>query len=487
MAQLSNQAVETMGAGSLAPSSPTQHMAPEDPAQKSREQRRFTPAEIVGGVLGAAAMVALLFVVAAALSALVALFHWLLGPVWGNAVGTIVAILLVFVMVTATLLTMGERKWSALIQNRVGPNRARLPGLEKHALFGIPHILADVFKMLTKEEVVPSQGNKLMFHLAPAMAFAPAFILFAVIPMSPAFPIFGQEITMQVLAIDAGILYMFALAALSVFGTTLAGWASNNKYALMGGIRASAQMVSYEVTLGLTVVGLMIIYGTLRLDEMTVAQGEHLWGWLPAWGIVYQPLAIVAYFAAASAEMKRAPFDMPEGESEIVGYFIEYSGLKFGLFMIAELVEVVVFAALFTTLFFGGYHLPWGEAWLQQNLPGWLFGLVLLTTFIVKTIFFCWLSLTVRWTFPRFRYDQIMNLGWKILLPVSLLNIMLTGAVVLWRGSEGAALLGFVQGIIMVFFVVGVFSIKRKGDESAIDEVVDGHEPAGTAVAAAAQ
>lgn len=469
MAQVTNQAMEPVGIGPLSPEVST--VSPEGPADKGRHHNRsFTGAEIAGGILGALVFVAILFVTAAALSALVALFHWLLGPVWGNAVGTIISIILVFVMVTATLLTMGERKWSAMMQDRVGPNRARLPGLEKYSLFGLPHILADVFKMLTKEEVVPAMGNKLMFHLAPALAFAPAFVLFAVIPMSPAFPILGQEITMQVISIDAGVLYMFAIAALAVFGTTLAGWASNNKFALLGGIRASAQMVSYEVTLGLTIVGLMIIYGSLRLEEMTMAQSAHLWGWLPAWGIVYQPFAIIAYFAAASAEMKRPPFDMPEGESEIVGYYIEYSGLKFGLFMIAELVEVVVFAALFTTLFFGGYHLPWGEAWLQANLPAWLFGLVQLTTFIAKTVFFCWLSLTVRWTFPRFRYDQIMNLGWKILLPLSLANILLTGMVVLWKGREGAALFGLVQAAIVIFAVIGTIRTKRTGDESSIAE-----------------
>jgi NADH-quinone oxidoreductase subunit H len=300
---------------------------------------------------------------------------------------------------------------------------------------------------------------------------------------------------MLVAPVDQGLLYVFAIASVAVFGTTLAGWASNNKYALLGGVRATAQMISYEVTLGLTVVGLMIIFKTLRLDTMTEAQGLLLWGFLPAWGFIFQPIAIFTYFAAAHAEMKRVPFDLPEGESEIVGYFIEYSGLKFGLFMIAELVEVVVFAGLFTALFFGGWHLPFGEAWLTQNLPTavekifgagafghglatGMMGLVFLTSFIAKTVFFCWLSLAARWTFPRFRYDQVMDLGWKLMLPVSLANVVLTGIVVLAWGIEGAAILGLIEIAIILGYVVTGLSISRTGRETLL--------PTGAAPAAAA-
>lgn len=402
---------------------------------------------------------------------------------WGNAVGSVLLIVLVFVMVLATLLTMGERKWSAFIQDRMGPNRARL-GFEQHlpgplkdtSLWGLPHIAADVLKMLTKEEIVPEQGNQVLFHLAPALAFGPAFVLFAVVPMSPTFTFLGETITMQVAQVDQGLLYIFALASIAVLGTSLAGWSSNNKFALLGGVRASAQMISYEVTLGMTLVGLMIIFGTLRLDTMTEAQGGYILGFLPNWGVFYQPFAIIAYFAAASAEVKRAPFDLPEGESEIVGYFIEYSGLKFGIFMIAEFVEVVVFAGLFTTLFFGGWHLPWGEDWLRSAMGPTGLGMLQFVAFSVKTAFFCWFSLAVRWTFPRFRYDQVMDLGWKMLLPLSIANVLLTGIVVLAWGTEGAAYVGLAECLFVAAWVVGAFKTKRDGSETLLPAAEAAHD-----------
>lgn len=418
----------------------------------------------------------------------------------GNALGSVIIIVLSFVMILATLLTMGERKWSAFIQDRMGPNRARLPGLPNSSLWGLPHIIADVLKMLTKEELVPEMANKIVFHLAPALAFGPAFVLFAVIPMAPDFnfSLFGYNysITMQVARIDQGLLYIFAIASIAVLGTSLAGWSSNNKYALLGGVRASAQMISYEVTLGLTLVGLMIVYHSLQLNEIADTEGQLLWGWLPKWGIVFQPLAIVAYFAAASAEIKRAPFDLPEGESEIVGYFLEYSGLKFGIFMIAEFVEVVVFAGLFTTLFFGAYHYPFEtlvKDCFEKALPspwgGTVVGVCYLTSFLTKTFIFCWLSLTVRWTFPRFRYDQVMDLGWKILLPVSLANVVVTGLVVLAGGKQGqeyAAAFGLIELALMLLFAVGSLRLTRHGGETLLPAVVGPSSHGADAHAAAA-
>lgn len=452
------------------------------PVAEKRGLSVFTRSELGYGVVLFGSILAILFGFGALMATVVALCHKLfklfisdpaLAANWGNGVGTVLMIVLVFVMVMATLLTMGERKWSAMMQDRIGPNRARLnvPGLRDKALFGLPHIAADVLKMLTKEETVPEMGNKLLFHLSPAIAFAPAFVLFAVIPMSGSFVWLGETITMQVASIDQGLLYIFAVASVSVYGVTLAGWASNNKFALLGGIRAAAQMVSYEVTLGLTLVGLMIVYGTLRLDVMSVAQGEHVFGWLPAWGVLFQPLAILAYFAAASAEIKRAPFDLPEGESEVIGYFVEYSGLKFGIFMISEFVEVVVFAGLFTTLFFGGYHLPWGEEWLAAKVGGGWMGVIHIGVFLTKTVFFCWGSLVVRWTFPRFRYDQVMDLGWKMLLPVSLANVLVTGAVVLWGGTDLAALWGIAQLVIVGAWVIGALRLTRSGHETLLPSV----------------
>src|SRR6267142_1794185 len=358
----------------------------------------------------------------------------------GEGVGNIVALILVLIMVTATLLTMAERKWSALMQDRVGPNRARLPipGLSERPLKGIPHILADVLKMLFKEDFIPEGAtrNKFLFNLAPLLAFAPAFCLFAVVPVGPEVTFLGKRIALQVARVDWGILYVFALASLAVFGTALAGWTSNNKLALLGGLRASAQLVSYEVTLGLTLVGTFIVFG-----------------WLPGWGALFQPLGMLLFLVAAMAEIKRAPFDTPEGESEIIGYFLEYSGLKSGLFLIAEFAEVVVVAGIVTAIFLGGYHIPWCEPQLARALgiPG--LAIVQVFTFLVKMLLLIWVQMLARWAFPRFRFDQIMRLGWKMMLPVSLANVVLTAGVWLWAGREGVAWMGILEWAALLGFI----------------------------------
>jgi NADH-quinone oxidoreductase subunit H len=370
---------------------------------------------------------------------------WLEG---GARLTNILFLMLLFVMVIATLLTVAERKWSAMIQDRIGPNRARiaLPFLKDRALGGLPHLPADVIKMLTKEDFAPAHADRLLFSLAPALAFAPAFALFAVVPAGPTVLINGHQIPMVVANPDFGILFVFAIASLAVYGTSLAGWSSNSKLALLGGVRASSQMISYEVALGLSLVGMMIAFSTVQLTTMTDNQAQYLWQTatefdfgLPAWGIFLQPLGFVLFFAAAFAETKRAPFDVPEGESEIIGYFVEYSGMKFGMFMISEFVEVVVLSGVTAAIFFGGYHLPFGEQWLSR-LPlfeqnPWLFGTLLGTVFWIKVVLLCWAQLMIRWTFPRFRYDQIQALGWKRLLPIGLVNVFLTGALILWDPS----------------------------------------------------
>jgi NADH-quinone oxidoreductase subunit H len=385
----------------------------------------------------------------------------------------LVILMLFIVMGAAALLTMAERKWSALMQDRIGPNRARidLPLLRDTALGGIPHFLADGMKMLFKEDHLPAAANKLLYTLGPMLAFAPAFALFAVVPAGPSVMVFGQQVDMVVATPDFGLLYVFAIASLAVYGTSLAGWSSNNKFALLGGVRASSQMISYEVALGLSLVGLMMTFSTVQLPAFvgTVAnelglggeatgQARYLWSTtvggfdigIPAWGFLLQPLGFFIFFAAAFAETKRAPFDTPEGDSEIIGYFVEYSGMKFGLFMISEFVEIVILSGLITALFFGGYHLPFGGEWLS-NLPvmrenGWLYGTLLGTVFWVKTLFFIWLQMMIRWSFMRFRYDQIQTLGWKILLPLGLINVFATGALVLWDPSLRAlAIFGMLQ------------------------------------------
>src|SRR5215471_16608009 len=257
----------------------------------------------------------------------------------------ILFLMLVFVMIIATLLTVAERKWSAMIQNRIGPNRARiaLPFLRDRSLGGLPHLPADVLKMLFKEDFAPANADRLLFNLAPVLAFAPSFALFAVVPAGPTVLMNGREIPMFVSNPDFGILFVFAIASLAVYGTSLAGWSSNSKLALLGGVRASSQMISYEVALGLSVVGIMIAFTTVQLPVMLDGQARYLWQLsrdfdfgLPAWGIFLQPTAFVLFFAAAFAETKRTPFDLPEGDSEIIGYFVEYSGMKFGMFMISE-------------------------------------------------------------------------------------------------------------------------------------------------------
>ena len=389
-------------------------------------------------------------------------------------------LMLAFVMGMASLLTVAERKWSALMQDRIGPNRARinLPILKNNPLGGIPHFLADGMKMLFKEDFIPATANKLLFNLGPMLAFGPVFALFAVVPAGPSVTVFDQPLQMVVATPDFGVLYVFAIASLAVYGTALAGWSSNNKFALLGGVRASSQMISYEVALGLSLVGLMMAFSTVQLpafvgnvaNELGLGneasgQARYLWRFteegsafdfgIPAWGFLLQPMGFFLFFAAAFAETKRAPFDTPEGESEIIGYFVEYSGMKFGLFMISEFVEIVILSGLVTVLFFGGYHLPFGGEWfsnlaiMREN--GWLYGALLGTVFWIKVLFFVWLQLAIRWTFLRFRYDQIQTLGWKILLPLGLINVFATGALALWDPSLRAlALFGMLQiGILL--------------------------------------
>jgi NADH-quinone oxidoreductase subunit H len=221
---------------------------------------------------------------------------------------------------------------------------------------------------------------------------------------------------------------------MGIYGTFLAGFSSDNKFAFMGGLRAASQMISYEITMGATLVGLLMIFGTLDLAELNRAQGELLWGWLPKWGIFLQPLGFLLFLVAGFAETKRVPFDLPEGESEIIGYFLEYSSMKFGAFFMTDFVETILIAALLATLFFGGwqvpylqadgFHLPWGPAWI---LSGMTVTLLQFASLALKVVFFCWFLIIIRWTLPRFRYDQLMHLGWKILLPLSILNIFITG------------------------------------------------------------
>ena len=334
-------------------------------------------------------------------------------------------------LVIATVLTWAERKESALMQDRIGANRAAILGIRA---IGLVHIIADAIKMITKEDFIPPAGNRFLHSLAPVITFFASLAVLAVIPFGD--KIFG--IPLVVADIDVGLLFVFAFGSLSVYGTVFGGWSSNNKLSLLGGMRAGAQLISYEIALGISIIGLIMVYNTLNLAEIVVRQGDLLWGWIPKWGIITQPLGFILFFVAAYTETKREPTNMPEGESEIVGFWTEYSSMKFGLFFFAEFVEVVFVGMLVTTLFFGGWQFPylysegfvfpWGGTW---NLPHLLVVLIQVGSFFFKVIFFCWFQLLIRWTFPRFRYDQLMRLGWKGLLPLGLANIVITALLVL--------------------------------------------------------
>jgi NADH-quinone oxidoreductase subunit H len=336
----------------------------------------------------------------------------------------------------AGLLTWAERKQSAVMQDRVGPNRANLGRL---TAFGLLHPLADGIKMITKEDFIPDGAHRTLHTLAPAAAMFPALVVFAVIPFGDVVHLFGREIPLQVAKLNVGIVYIFAVSSLAVYGTMLAGWASNNNYALLGGLRASSQMISYELSMGLSILGILMIYQSAQLDVIVRQQGELLWGFLPMWGIFLQPLAFFLFLAAALAENKRVPFDLPEGESEIIGYFVEYSSMKFGMFFLAEFVEIIIVAGLTTTLFFGGWQVPylqadgfhWPFALGMWALPHWLVVCLQVGAFSLKVLLGCWILLVVRWSLPRFRYDQVMRLGWKVLLPLALVNLLVTAIVVL--------------------------------------------------------
>jgi NADH-quinone oxidoreductase subunit H len=337
------------------------------------------------------------------------------------------------VLILTSLLTWMERKQSAVMQDRLGANRAPILGVRA---WGLPHILADALKMFFKEDYVPPGGDKLLHTIAPFAALFFALMSFAAIPFGDAIQLFGRTIELQVLPLNVGVLFVLAMMSMGIYGTFLAGFSSNNKFAFLGGLRASSQMISYEITMGATLVGVLMIFGTLDLAQLNRAQGELLWGWLPKWGIFLQPLGFLLFVTAGMAETKRVPFDMPEGESEIIGYFLEYSSMKFGAFFMTDFVETILIAALIATLFFGGwqvpylqsdgFHFPWGSSMALGPL---VVTLMQVAAFALKVVFFCWFLLLIRWTLPRFRYDQLMRLGWKFLLPLSVLNIFVTGFV----------------------------------------------------------
>lgn len=367
-----------------------------------------------------------------------------------------IVFVLIIILTFAPVLIWAERRQSAMMQDRIGPSRAGFTiGGKNITLIGLLHPLADALKFMWKEDFVPPKADKLLHSLAPIIALVPAISVFAVIPfggylsldhLTDVVPVgqfvreaFGTDvISLQVADINVGILYVFAIAGTGVVGAAIAGYSSDSKYSLLGGVRAAGQMVSYEVTLGLALVGCFMVYDSLLLQDMITWQRTPRIAGFSLWGIVVQPLAFFLYFTAAIAETKRVPFDVPEGESELAaGYFTEYSGMKFGMFFMGEFVEVITSSAIIIALFLGGYDLPfledWGFDFFGYVLPLPHVAVVALgvVTFIIKLVIMIWLQLMIRWSLPRFRYDQIMQLCWKMLLPLSLANILVTGVVIL--------------------------------------------------------
>jgi NADH-quinone oxidoreductase subunit H len=338
-----------------------------------------------------------------------------------------VVLTLAWTLLLALFLTWVERKQSAVMQDRIGANRASIFGLR---LFGLFQPFADAIKMLFKEDFVPSFSQRFLHWLAPAISFFFVAVSMVAVPFGDAVHLFGRRIPLQVADLNAALLFMLAMLSLGIYGILIGGWASRNRFALIGSLRGAAQLISYEVALGLSLVGLIMVFPSLRLSKIVEFQGGTLFGFLPKWGIFLQPLGFAVFFLAGLAETKRVPFDLPEGESEIIGFYTEYGGLKFGLFMFADFLEVIVLSSLAVTLFFGGWQVPWLGA---LKLAPWAVTVLQVLAFNLKVFFFCWLQVLVRWTYPRFRYDQLMDFGWKVLVPLGVVNILVTGLVLVAR------------------------------------------------------
>ena len=358
-----------------------------------------------------------------------------------------------------TVLTWVERKQAAVMSDRIGANRAyiRIPFTKvKLVWWGLFHGIADGLKMMLKENFQPVTYDRVAYAIAPWVVFTPVLLVFAVVPFGGTLDpgrlvpgladwFGGRTYPMQIARLDAGLLVVFAFSGLTIIGTMLAGWSSANKFSLLGGLRAGSQMISYELVMGLTVLGLILLFGSIDLGAIVRRQSGIALGFLPAWGIVYQPFGALLFLTAAIAENKRIPFDLPEAESELIaGYYTEYTSMKMGLFMFAEFIEIAIIGALFTTLFLGGYNLPYMSD-AGFTLPGGItlamsHGAVVLTqlvVFLVKVLLVCSFQILIRWSLPRFRYDQVLAFAWKFMLPLALINLVVT-AVILW--SHGGSL-----------------------------------------------
>ena len=326
-----------------------------------------------------------------------------------------ILVLLVFLISlgVAAYSTYGERKVAAFMQDRIGPDRA--------GPFGIMQPLADGLKMFMKEEIIPSVSNKYLFILGPSLAMLTALMTGVVVPWGGDITIGNTSFPLQITDINVGILYIFGVVSFGVYGIMIGGWASNNKYSLLGALRASSQMISYEIAMGLAIVALVMTTGTLSLSEIAKQQGGN---WI---NFIYQPLGCLIFIICAFAETNRTPFDLPECETELVGgYHTEYSSMKLGFYLFAEYINMFTSSAIIMTLYFGGYNLPF-QNFIANHIDGNILSLLQFGFFFLKVLFGIFFFMWVRWTVPRFRYDQLMNLGWKYLIPLAILNIFATG------------------------------------------------------------
>ncbi|HMU73079.1 MAG TPA: NADH-quinone oxidoreductase subunit NuoH [Ferruginibacter sp.] len=337
-------------------------------------------------------------------------------------------LVLIVIVVMASLLiamytTFAERKVAAVLQDRRGPNRA--------GPFGILQPVADGLKLFFKEEIIPNFSSKFLFIMGPSLAMLTAIMTGAVVPWGDKVHLFGRDIALQIADVNVGILYVFAVVSMGVYGIMIGGWASNNKYSLMGGLRAASQIISYELPMGISLIALLMVTGTLSLKEMVIQQQGGMWN------IVYQPLGFLIFLICAFAECNRTPFDLPEAENELIGgYHTEYSSMKLGFYLFSEYINMFVSSVIMSTMFFGGYDvLPFVDE-SQWGLSDNIMALIGIAALMIKVFCFIFLFMWVRWTIPRFRYDQLMRLGWRVLIPLALANMLVTGAIVLLKQNN---------------------------------------------------
>lgn len=341
--------------------------------------------------------------------------------------GIFIVVIFAITMLMAMYSTLAERKVAAWLQDRVGPNRA--------GAGGILQPLADGLKLFSKEEFLPDTPNKFLFVVGPAVSMSVALMTSAVIPWGDRLQIAGREVILQATDIDVALLYVFGVLSVGVYGIMIGGWASNNKFSLMGAMRAASQMISYEVAMGLSIIALVMMTGTLSLREISMQQGGM------HWNVFYQPLGFIIFLICSFAETNRTPFDLAECEAELVaGYHTEYSSMRMGFYLFAEYASMFISSTILAVLYFGGYNYP-GMSWIVENWGANAANILGIVVLFIKICAFIFFYMWVRWTIPRFRYDQLMRLGWKILIPLAIANIFITG-IVMVRG-EIMTFLGF--------------------------------------------